>query len=63
MLVLPHDKGAILQRMEAALRAVSEVAGIAEKIFTKKQVFLFPANAAELPALESLLTIAAGRRT
>jgi hypothetical protein len=58
MLVLPHDKGAILERMEAALRAVSEWLVLLNRI-NEKTGFAIPAHAAELPALERLLTGAA----
>jgi hypothetical protein len=58
MLVLPHDKGTILQRMEAALRSVSELLVLLKGIH-EKTGFPFPADAEELPALESLLKKAA----
>jgi KaiC/GvpD/RAD55 family RecA-like ATPase len=58
MLVLPHDKGAILQRLEAALRSVSELIGALDTIGDTTG-FAVPANEADIPALESLLTKAA----
>jgi superfamily I DNA and/or RNA helicase len=58
MLVLPHDKGAILQRMEAALRAVSELLALLADIKTNTG-FAIPLNDTEVPALETLLTKAA----
>nr|WP_067055096.1 DUF3320 domain-containing protein [Mucilaginibacter sp. L294] len=58
MLVLPHDKGTILQRMEAAFRAVSEWQILLKSVHEKTGFFI-PANASELPALELLLSEAA----
>jgi hypothetical protein len=57
MLVLPHDKGAILQRMEAALRSVSEMLALLKNI-TEVTGFSTPATESDLPALEDLLVIA-----
>ncbi|UOE50828.1 DUF3320 domain-containing protein [Mucilaginibacter sp. SMC90] len=57
MLVLPHDKGTILQRMEAALRAVSEYLVLLKDIH-EKTGFPLPANATALPELERLLNVA-----
>ncbi|MGY4535792.1 hypothetical protein ACVW0P_000186 [Mucilaginibacter sp. UYNi724] len=58
MLVLLHDKGTILQRMEAALRSISELHLLLKGI-QEKTGFPLPADAAKLPALESLLKKAA----
>jgi hypothetical protein len=58
MLVLPHDKAAILQRVEGALRSVTELLTLLADIrhFTG---FTVPNNDTEVPALEALLTKAA----
>ncbi|MDN5286577.1 MAG: helicase [Mucilaginibacter sp.] len=58
MLVLPHDKGAILQRMEGALRAVTELLTLLNHI-RESTGFAIPVNETELPALEDVLAKAA----
>ncbi|WP_214073033.1 DUF3320 domain-containing protein [Mucilaginibacter sp. dw_454] len=58
MLVLPHDKGAILQRLETAQRSITELLALLNDI-KEKTGFAIPANDGELPALESLLSKAA----
>jgi hypothetical protein len=58
MLVLPHDKGAILQRMESALRTVTELLALLNNI-SQATGFAIPANETEVPALEALLAKAA----
>jgi hypothetical protein len=58
VLVLPHDKGTILQRMETALLSISELLVLLNGI-QEKTGFPMPTHAAELPALESLLKVAA----
>lgn len=58
MLVLPHDKGAILQRMEVALRAVTELLTLIGNI-GENTGFIIPANDAGVPRLEALLAKAA----
>ncbi len=58
MLVLPHDKGAILQRMESALRSVSELLTLLNNV-RETTGFATPANDTEFPLIESLLAKAA----
>ncbi|MEO3404905.1 DUF3320 domain-containing protein [Mucilaginibacter sp. CAU 1740] len=55
MLVLPHDKGTILQRMEAAHRSISEYLLLLKDIH-EKTGFTLPVNETTLPELESLLS-------
>jgi hypothetical protein len=58
MLVLPHDKGAVLQRMEAAQRAVTELLELLQHI-NESTGFTQPKTESEVPALEKLLKKAA----
>jgi len=58
MLVLPHDKGTILQRLETALRAVTELLTLCTHI-KETTGFPIPANNSDVPALEALLSKAA----
>jgi hypothetical protein len=58
MLVLPHDKDAILQRMEAALRTVTELLTLLHHI-REATGFTAPLDDTEMPALETLLQKAA----
>ena len=58
MLVLPHDKGAILQRMESALRSVSESLTLLNNI-KETTGFAVPADDTGFPLLETLLVKAA----
>jgi hypothetical protein len=58
MLVLPHDKGAILQRMEAAVRAVTELLSLLGNI-AENTGFTVPINDTGIPALETLIAKAA----
>lgn len=58
MLVLPHDKGTILQRLEDAQRVVSELLILLANI-REATGFAIPVNETEVPALEALLQQAA----
>jgi hypothetical protein len=58
MLVLPHDKGAILQRMAAAQRAVTELTQLLQHI-NESTGFTPPKTESEVPALQNLLKKAA----
>jgi len=58
MLVLPHDKGALLQRMEAAHQAIKELCVLFNHI-KDTTGFAVAVNDTELPALETLLAKAA----
>lgn len=58
MLVLSHDKGVILQRMEAALRSVSESLTLLNNI-KETTGFAIPADDTGFPLLEILLVKAA----
>lgn len=58
MLVLPHDKELILQRLQAALKTVSELLAVLESI-QQTTGFTIPAHDDEVPALEALLAKAA----
>jgi superfamily I DNA and/or RNA helicase len=58
MLVLPHDKGVILQRIEAASRATAELLTLLANI-EENTGFAVPANDAGVPVLETLLSKAA----
>ncbi|GAC1314702.1 MAG: hypothetical protein NVSMB24_39620 [Mucilaginibacter sp.] len=58
MLVLPPTKGAILERMQTALRTVSELLTVLNDI-NETTDFTIPVNEAGLPVLEALLSKAA----
>jgi hypothetical protein len=58
MLVLPHDKAVIQERLEAAFKAVTELLALLSSI-NEATDFAIPANDTAVPALEALLTKAA----
>jgi hypothetical protein len=58
MLVLPHDKELLLQRLQAALKTVTELLALLGSI-RQTTGFTIPAQDDEVPALEALLTKAA----
>jgi superfamily I DNA and/or RNA helicase len=58
MLVLPHAKGEIIQRLEAALRVNTELLALLDSI-RQTTGFTIPNDDSEVPALEALLAKAA----